>query len=78
MTLFSLQSLDGTGRITSDQAIEVRDVYAALVRANYHMQELAHAPDAIASELPSRIDIADQDGQTVARLLRSEIMLTMA
>ena len=78
MTLFSLQSLDGTGHITADQSIEVRDVYAALARANVHLHELAYATGGLAAELPTRIDIADQDGRTVARLLRSEAMLAMA
>ena len=73
MALFFLRTCDCSGRVLADRQVEARDLNAALVKANRRVcRAVARARDG-RGDAPGRIDVADGEGRTVARLLFSEV-----
>ena len=70
MGLFFLHVCDPAGQMLSRRRVEAHDVNGALAEANRRACAIAATPD---TPRPGRIDVADGEGRTLARLVWSEV-----
>lgn len=76
MTMFFLRTCDRAGQVLSNRCVEARDVYGALARANQHLQAFVLGSGQQRVDPLGRIDVADRNGHTVARLVCAEAIAT--
>lgn len=78
MTRYFLRSCDRAGSVVHDACVEAPDVHAALAIANHRFRSMVRRDAAQALDPLERIDIADGQGHTVARLICSETIAAMS
>jgi hypothetical protein len=78
MTQFFLRTCDRAGHVLNDSCVHAGDVYAALALANRRLGDILRRGDASLLGSVSRIDVTDNEGHTVARLMRSEAIAGMS
>jgi hypothetical protein len=72
MTHFFIRTCDHAGQILQDSRVDAGDVDTALAMANRRFGLLMSRRDIRLSETIGRIDVADREGHTVARLICAE------
>ncbi len=76
MTQFFLRTCDRAGHVLNDRCVQAGNVYDALALANRRLGKILRRGYADVAGSVVRIDVADRDGHTVARLTRSEAIAT--
>ena len=77
MALFSLNLRVGSSWTHPIASRDFPDLNAALAEANASARSLLHKRNPARSDLHGRIDVVNESGQTVARVLLSEALAQM-
>ena len=76
MSRYILRFFDRAGSVWQNLPVEARDVHAALAIANHRLR--SPVADAVNARSLDRIDVADGQGRTVARLICSEALAALS
>jgi hypothetical protein len=77
MTLYLLKTCDRNGHVLHHKRVTAPDAFAALASANRRLRVMIRV-GMLAMDPKGRIDVTDQRGHTVARLVCAEAIAAMS